>query len=235
MAPAPPVAVLALWLLAVWLLAASPAAAGGAPPAAGPVTSQAAARSPADPANGEYQIGADDTLEITVFQVPELSRTVQVDRNGEFVLPILGRVPAAGKTADELTAFLTDKLQGRYLKDPVIAVVVKVAAKNRVTVDGAVIKPGVYPLTGPTSLMQAVALANGPDPRVANMKRVTIVRAVDGRRESQTYDLAKIRDGKAVDPGVDADDIIIVEASSARSFFTYYSSALTALSLLRPY
>jgi len=230
MAPASPVAALALLLLA-----AGPVAAEGAPASAGPSTSQAAVRNPADPANTEYQIGADDTLEITVFQVPELSRTVQVDRNGEFSLPILGRVPAAGKTADELTAFLTQKLQGRYLKDPLIAVVVKVAAKNRVTVDGAVIKPGVYPLTGPTTLIQAVALANGPDPRVANMRRVTIIRTVDGRRRGQTYDLAKIRDGKAADPGVDADDIIIVEASGARSFFTYYSSALTALSLLRPY
>ena len=218
--------------LALLLLAAAPVAAQDAPPAAKPA--QAAVQTLADPANGEYQIGTDDTLEISVFQVPELSRTVQVDRNGEFILPILGRVPAAGKTADELTAFLTQKLQGRYLKDPLITVVVKAAAKNRVTVDGAVVKPGVYPLTGPTTLMQAVALANGPDARVANMRRVSIIRTVDGRRGAQTYDLAKIRDGKATDPIVNADDIVIVEASGARSWLTYYGVVLSTL-LLRPY
>jgi polysaccharide export outer membrane protein len=228
MAPRSPVAV-----LAVLLLAAGPVAAQVAPGAAQPV--QAAAQVLADPANGGYQIGTDDTLDISVFQVPELSRTVQVDRNGEFILPIVGRVPAAGKTSDELAAFLTQKLQGRYLKDPLITVVVKAAAKNRVTVDGAVIKPGVYPLSGPTTLMQAVALANGPDPRVANIRRVTIVRAADGRRGAQTYDLTRIRDGKAADPTVNADDIVIVEASGARSFFTYYGSILTTLALLRPY
>jgi len=179
-------------------------------------------------------IGTDDTLEVSVFQVPELSRTVQVDRNGEFILPILGRVPAADKTADELTAYLTDKLQGRYLKDPLITVVVKTAAKNRVTVDGAVVKPGVYPLTGPTTLMQAVALANGPDARVANMRRVSIIRIVDGRRGARTYDLTKIRDGREADPIVNADDIVVVEASGARSWMTYYGVVLSTL-LLRPY
>jgi polysaccharide export outer membrane protein len=227
MASGSPVAAFALLLLA-----AGPVAAQDAPSPPGPA--QAAALGPVDPASNAYRIGTDDTLEVSVFQVPELSRTVQVDRNGEFILPILGRVPAAGKTADELTAFLTQKLQGRYLKDPLITVVVKTAAKNRVTVDGAVVKPGVYPLTGPTTLMQAVALANGPDARVADMRRVSIIRTVDGRRGAKTYDLTKIRDGKAADPIVNADDIVIVEASGARSWLTYYGVVLSTL-LLRPY
>lgn len=226
MASTSPIAALAVLLLAAGPVAAAP------PEAAKPAP--VATQNLADPTSSEYQIGADDTLEISVFQVPELSRTVQVDRSGEFILPILGRVPAAGKTADELTNYLTQKLQGRYLKDPLITVVVKAAAKNRVTVDGAVVKPGVYPLTGPTTLMQAIALANGPDPRVANISRVTIIRTVDGRRGAKTYNLSRIRDGREVDPTVDADDIVLVEASGARSFLTYYGAVLSTL-LLRPY
>jgi polysaccharide export outer membrane protein len=216
-------------LMLVGPAAAAPVAAAPPEPAPAAVSSPAAANS------SEYRIGTDDVLDITVFQVPELTRTVQVDTTGEFTLPIVGRVHAQGKTTDELSAQLTQQLQGRYLKDPLITVVVKTAAKNRVTVDGAVVKPGVYPLSGPTTLMQAIALANGPDPKVANMKKVQVFHeTADGHRAEKTYDLIGIRDGKAIDPQVYADDIVVVEASGTRSFFSYYGNLIPLLALLRP-
>jgi polysaccharide export outer membrane protein len=183
----------------------------------------------------QYRIGPDDTLDITVFQVPELTRTVQVDASGQFVLPLVGRVQAAGRTADEISALLTEKLQGRYLNDPLITVMVKQAVSQRVTVDGAVVKPGVYNLTGPTTLLQALALANGPDPRVANLRKVAIFRSEGGARRGRIYDLARIRDGKATDPEIRADDVVVVDASGTRSFFAYYGSSLSILNLLRPF
>jgi polysaccharide export outer membrane protein len=183
----------------------------------------------------QYRIGPDDTLDITVFQVPELTRTVQVDASGQFILPLVGRVQAAGHTADEISALLTEKLQGRYLNDPLITVMVKQAVSQRVTVDGAVIKPGVYNLNGPTTLLQALALANGPDPKVANLRKVAIFRSEGGERHGRVYDLARIRQGKAPDPEVQADDIVVVDASGTRSFFAYYGSSLPILNLLRPY
>lgn len=210
--------------------AAGPGLAGTEPQAATPGAAPTAGSSPSA-ANAQYRIGPDDTLEILVFQVPELSRTVQVDSTGQFSLPLVGRVAAAGRTADEVGALLTEKLSGRYLKDPLITVVVKQAVSQRVTVDGAVIKPGVYNLTGPTTLLQALALANGPDPRVANLRKVAIFRTIEGQRRAQVFDLARIRDGKAPDPPVRADDIIVVDASSARSFFTYFGSSLPVLSI----
>lgn len=182
-----------------------------------------------------YRIGPDDTLDIVVFQVPELSRTVQVDAGGQFTLPVVGVVNAAGRTADELSQWLRDRLEGGYLRDPQVTVLVKQAASQRVTVDGAVVKPGIYPLNGPTSLLQAIALANGPDPRIANIKRVAIFRSVDGRRESQVYDLSKIRSGRLVDPSVKADDVVVVATSGTKSFFTYFGGSLPLLSIFRPY
>jgi hypothetical protein len=137
--------------------------------------------------------------------------------------------------ADEIGALLTERLAGRYLKDPVITVMVKQAVSQRVTVDGAVVKPGVYNLSGPTSLLQALALANGPDPRVANLRKVAIFRSVEGVRRGEVFDLAKIRNGKAPDPQVRGDDIIVVDASGTRSFFAYFGSSLPLLSLFRPY
>jgi polysaccharide export outer membrane protein len=186
---------------------------------------------PAAGGDAQYRIGPDDSLEVIVFQVPELSRVVQVDAAGEFSMPWVGHIKAAGHTADEVQALLTEKLSGRFLKDPVITVLVKQAVSQRVTVDGAVVKPGVYNLTGPTSLLQALALANGPDPRVANLRKVAIFRFVAGERKGELFDLAKIRDGKAPDPQVRADDIIVVDASKTRSFFTYFGSSLPVLSL----
>jgi polysaccharide export outer membrane protein len=213
------------------LSAASPGLAEPAPP----TPAVAANAAPGAAVSSSYRIGGDDTLEIVVFQVPELSRTVQVDSNGQFTLPFVGTINAAGRTTDELTKMLTDRLNSGYLRDPQVTVLVKQAVSQRVTIDGGVVKPGVYSLSGPTTLVQAIALANGPDTRIANVRKVAVFRTAEGQRTSQTYDLSKIRDGKAPDPRVQADDIIVVDISSTRSFFAYFGSTLPVLSILRPF
>jgi polysaccharide export outer membrane protein len=217
--------------VAAQISAASPGLAEPAEPS--PIV--AASSAPSAAVSSSYRIGADDTLEIVVFQVPELTRTVQVDANGQFTLPFVGTVNAAGRTADEIAKVLTDRLNGGYLRDPQVTVLVKEAVSQRVTVDGGVVKPGVYSIAGPTSLMQAIALANGPDNRIANIKKVAVFRMVGGQRTSQTYDLSRIRDGKVPDPRVQPDDIIVVGISGTRSFFANFGSSLPILSIFRPY
>jgi polysaccharide export outer membrane protein len=177
-----------------------------------------------------YRIGRDDTLEVVVFQVPELSRAVKVDADGMFNLPFVGNVNAAGHTADEVAATLRDRLNGRYLNDPQVTVLVTQAVSQRVTIDGAVMRPGVYALSGRTTLVQAIALANGPDPRFTNAHRVALFRNVSGTRKGQTYDLSSIRDGKTPDPEVQADDVIVVDTSSTRSFFSVFGQSLGLVS-----
>jgi polysaccharide export outer membrane protein len=100
---------------------------------------------------------------------------------------------------------------------------VKEAQGQKVTVDGAVSKPGVYPLAGSTTLLQAIALAQGPDPKLANTKRVAIFRTVGGQRRSAFYDLNEIRHGKAEDPTVYGNDIVVVDQSGAKSFMQNFS------------
>lgn len=183
------------------------------------------------PVSSEYRIGPDDQLDILVFDVPDLTRTVQVDTSGSFALPLIGRVDASGHTAAELATVITARLATKYVKDPQVTVTVKQAVSQRVTVDGAVTKPGIYVLTGPTTLLQAVDLANGADPKFANTKRVAVFRTVNGQRQGQVYDLSKIQDGKAPDPQVRADDIIVVAKSGTKSFFALYGSPLNFLAL----
>jgi polysaccharide export outer membrane protein len=217
-------------VLTAQLFAAGASHAGTAATAAD-ATPPSAPAAPAA-ANPDYRVGTDDTLEVVVFQVPEMSRVVQVDSNGGFVLPLIGRVPAAGRTVDQIEADLRTKLDGGYLRNPVVTVLLKQSASQRVTVDGAVTQPGVYSLSGPTSLLQALALAKGPDPRLANVRRVAIFRTVEGNRRGTVYDLTRIRSGAAPDPLVQSDDIIVVDSSGARTFFSLFGSTLTFLTLL---
>jgi polysaccharide biosynthesis/export protein len=77
------------------------------------------------PGNDAYKIGPLDVLDVTVFKVPELSKTVQVDRDGSINYPLIGQIPAAGKTAHELERDLTQRLDAKYLRTPQITVIVK--------------------------------------------------------------------------------------------------------------
>jgi polysaccharide biosynthesis/export protein len=175
------------------------------------------------PGATEYRIGPQDTLDINVSQLPDLTKTVQVDPAGRILLPLIGQVQASGRTPVQLSDDIAVDLKKKYMKDPIVVVSVKDANGEKVTIDGAVSKPGVYPLAGPTTLLQAVALAQGPDPKLANAKRVAIFRTIGGQRRSAFYDLTQIRTGRAEDPPVYGNDIVVVDTSGAKSFMQNFS------------
>ena len=108
-----------------------------------------------------YKIGAMDVLDISVFQVPELTKSVQVADTGTINLPLVGEVAVVGKTAQQVERELTTKLGAKYLQNPQVTVFVKEYNSHQVTIQGEIKKPGVFPLKGPTSLLQLVALAGG--------------------------------------------------------------------------
>lgn len=210
--------------------------------AAAPALASSASLPPPDnvsrvtPGATEYRIGPQDTLEINVNQLPELSHTVQVDLGGKILLPLIGQVNALGRTPPELSNDIADALRKTYMKDPQVTVAVKEAQGQKVTVDGAVEAPGVYALAGPTSLLQAVALAKGVNSHLANEHRVGIFRTVGGVRRSAYYDLAQIRSGKAEDPTIYGNDIVVVDTSGTKSFFQNYQGGFGLLGmLLRPW
>ena len=96
------------------------------------------------PGKTAYRIGPLDALEISVFQAPDLSVTVEVAEDGTIDLPLLGTTPAAGKTAYELQRELSSKLGAKYLQNPQVTVSVKEFNSSRVTLSGAVKNPGVF-------------------------------------------------------------------------------------------
>ena len=157
-----------------------------------------------------------DRLQVTVFREPELSvEDVQVDEGGRVLLPLVGPMTAAGKSTEALAAEITGKLR-TYIREPQVAVSVKQAAVRRVTVAGSVVQPGVYPLEGRTTLLQAVALAQGPS-QVASLNQTIIFRTVNGQRTAARFDLDKIAKGKDADPEVLPGDTIAIGSSKFKT------------------
>jgi polysaccharide export outer membrane protein len=225
----------ALTALAVIAIAAGPSFAAGT--AGTPTTtfkSVASAPGPATAVPDDYNIGPQDTLEIDVFQVADLSKTVRVENNGTILLPLIGQVTASGRTSKQLSDAIAAELGANYMKDPLVTVTVKESSNQRVTVDGAVIQPGIYPISGNTTLMQAIALARGPSD-IADLKQVAIFRNSGSQRMTAIFDLASIRAGKTTDPAVLANDVIVVEISGGRRFLHNLGNVAPLLQLLRPF
>jgi polysaccharide biosynthesis/export protein len=184
---------------------AVPAAAGSAPKAVRTVE------------NYGYTVGPMDVLEITVFKVPELSmKGVQVADTGTINVPLLGEVPAAGRTAQEIERDLTMQLGAKYLKSPQVTVFVKEHNSQMVTIEGAVVKPGVYPIQGKLSLVRLVATAGGLNNELYD-KDVKVFRTIDDeRRTLNVYDIDDIRAGKAADPALHQGDVVVVDNNAGK-------------------
>ena len=177
----------------------------------------------------EYRIGPLDSLDVTVFQIPDLSlKKAQVDARGRLRLPLVGAVTAGGRTSAELSADIAARLGEKYLQNPQVSVVVVEALSQKVTVEGAVNEAGVFQLKGRTGLMEAVAEAKG-ESRTGNPRRVAIVRSVDGAPHAALFDLAAIRAGRARDPEVMAGDTVVVDGSRAGMLWRNLIETLPAL------
>jgi len=182
----------------------------------------------------DYRVGAQDLLEISVFQVNDLNRTVRVNSNGQISLPLIGVVQAGGSTVQELEAAIAAKLSGEYLQAPQVSVFVKEFSSQRITLEGAIAKPGIYPITGKTSLLQALATGGGPT-ELANLQGVVVFRTVDSKKMAAVFDLEQIRAGDAVDPQIYGDDIVVVDQSGAKMGLRRILETIPVFNLFRVY
>lgn len=163
-------------------------------------------------------IGPLDTIEVDVFNVPDLSRELQVDASGRISMPLIGTIDARGKTASELADAIEDALRGRYVRNPEVTINIKSSVSQVVTVDGQVVEPGLYPVTNQMTLMRAVASAKGMT-EFAREEDVVILRTVGGRKMAGLYNMSAIRRGAYDDPPIYANDVIVVGDSPQRRLF----------------
>ncbi|MGE5154555.1 MAG: polysaccharide biosynthesis/export family protein [Bdellovibrio bacteriovorus] len=174
---------------------------------------------PADPGpERTYRIGPYDLLKIEVFQVQELSRQERVNDEGFVTLPLIGPVQVAGLTPREAEQAIAAKLGEEYLQNPQVNIFVAEYASQKVTVTGRVKKPGVFPVAGKTTLMQAIALAGGLDDVAKKEEVVVFRRQPAGDVSAYVVDLAAIEEGKLTDPVIVGDDRIVVPKSGAAVF-----------------
>jgi polysaccharide export outer membrane protein len=167
----------------------------------------------------DYRIGPEDLIEIQVFGVEQLSRTVRVNSRGQVSLPLVGLLQVGGLTGQEAEAMLAQKLAESYLQNPQVSLFIREYTSQRVTVEGAVMKPGIYPLRGPTTLLQTLALAGG-QANLSDMNEVMLFRpSPDGKRAALVYDVERIRAGELDDPTVMNEDLIVVKRSRTRILF----------------
>jgi polysaccharide export outer membrane protein len=130
---------------------------------AGKVPAQERSMKPAagSPTSAVYTIGPADVLQIIVWKEPELTRDVTVRFDGMITIPLLGDVPAAGRTPGAVAEALTSGLQ-RFIQTPRVTVGIAQAMSARFyVVVGQVGRSGEFPLSGRTTVLQALALAGG--------------------------------------------------------------------------
>jgi polysaccharide biosynthesis/export protein len=152
-------------------------------------------------------IQPNDTLDVKVFQVEDLDRTVTVDDRGMISLPLVGGIRAAGQTPRELEASLRSAYGGNYLQNPEISVLVKDSPNQVVTMEGQFMRPGAVPVTTQSSLLRSIA---------ADENKLYISRNIGNRTLVASFSISDIRAGKSGDPRVYGGDVIIAFASGSR-------------------
>ena len=211
---------------------AGDAAIGGSA-AAGAQKIFAANEGPSQSGNSEdYKIAPLDVIEVSVLNVKDLDRTVQVSTSGQISLPLIKTVRAGGRTSAELERDIAKKLEATYLQSPQVSVFVKEYNSQKITVDGAVMKPGIYPITGKTTLLQAIALAEGLN-LVADTSGILVFRTVNNKRQAARFDIKQVRTGKVGDPILQAGDIVMVDESASRTTLRDVKDALPLTGLFQ--
>ncbi len=173
-------------------------------------------------------IGPLDTIEVNVFNVPDLDREMQVDSSGRIAMPLAGTIDARGKTAEELSRTIETALRARYVRNPEVTVNIKSSVSQVVTIDGQVVEPGLYPVTNQMTLLRVVASAKGLT-EFARQEDVVILRTVGNQRMAGLYNINDIRRGAYDDPAVYANDVIIVGDSPQRRLFRDFVSVAPLL------
>jgi polysaccharide export outer membrane protein len=174
---------------------------------AGPACAEPAAKvAAAKPADAAYVVGAGDVLVISVWRDEALTRTVVVTPDGRISFPLVGELPAAGLTIKQLGNDLKRRLE-RYVPDAELNIAVQQANSQAVYVLGEVLRPGRYPMNGPTTTLQALAMAGGLSP-YARENSIKIFNP--GEAKPLKFKYRRVVAGKQIDAPVASGAVIVV-------------------------
>lgn len=143
---------------------------------------------------GDYRIGVDDRVQVTVWRNPELTTTVPVRPDGKISVPLIGDVQAGGNTAMQVAALIKDKLSA-YIREPSVAVILTELRSHeflsRIRVTGAVRTPRSMPYRQGMTVLDAVLEAGGVNDFAAP-NRTKLYRKMKAKTEIVDIDLGDI-------------------------------------------
>lgn len=170
------------------------------------------ARAAEEPPN-DYRVGDGDVLQVTVYDHPDLTTVVRVDNGGTIQFPLLGTVRIGGQTIRQTTDQLAKALATGYIVNPQVSVFVQEFRSKKVTVVGQVTTPGLYELTGPTSLLELISKAGGMKPDAGD--RIVVKRKAGNGEQQITIDRLALMERGDTDldiPLRDGDNVFVAQA-----------------------
>jgi polysaccharide export outer membrane protein len=164
---------------------------------------------------GDYEIGPEDLLEISVWKEKDLQREVLVRPDGWLTFPLVGNIRAKGRTALDVQEEITTRLR-KYIPDPVVTVSIKKVAGYKIYVIGKVNKPGEYVVGRYVDVLQALTLAGGLTPFAAEGEiRVLRKQEADDGTVKETvipFDYADVKKGRSLQQNIflRSGDVVVV-------------------------
>ena len=157
-----------------------------------------------------YIIGAQDVLDIDVWQEAELTKSVTVRPDGKISLPLVNDVQAAGMTPTQLAGDLTTKFK-KFVSDPQVTVIVTAINSQRIYILGEASRPGAYPLLPGMTVLQALSSAGGFT-IFADLKKIYVLRKEAGKQQKFPFNYKEVIAGKNPDQNIElkAGDQIVV-------------------------
>lgn len=163
--------------------------------------------------DNNYMVGADDVLRVTVYGNPDLDATVRVSSDGTILFPLLGQVQIGGMSVSQVSQQLGKRLADGYIVNPQVSVFVEEFRSKKAIIIGQVRTPGLYELSGPTSVLELISKAGGLTPEAGD--KATIKRKPGSGAAGEKLITVNLRDllerGQAtVDaPIMDGDNVFV--------------------------
>ncbi|MCC6808438.1 MAG: polysaccharide biosynthesis/export family protein [Deltaproteobacteria bacterium] len=166
----------------------------------------------ATPSSRPATLGANDVFEVRIYQEPDLSGSYRIASDGTIVFPLLGTLQVAGMTPPEVADLITRRLRDGYIKNPQVTLAIKEYNSKKISVLGAVSKPGEYPYVEDMSIVSAIAQAGGFT-RVSAPNETTVTRVVDQKEVRITVRVDDIGKGREKNFALVPGDIVVVPES----------------------
>lgn len=170
----------------------------------------AAVKGQSEKPGDDYIIGSGDILDISLWKDEAMTKQVVVRTDGKIVFPLIGEIPAAGRTVAEVKEEMIEKLK-EYVPEPLLNVDVKQINSMIVYVTGRVNNPGRYPVNTRITVLQALSIAGGLNP-FAKRSKIKVFRQENGRTVTYPFDYDEVVDGENLQQNIvlNRGDVIVV-------------------------